>query len=38
MTDKLFVSFTFFTKAKVGNLDVALCVQEQVVQLQVSAE
>lgn len=32
------VPFTFFAKAKIGNLHITFSVQEQVVQLQVSAK
>lgn len=30
--------FTFFTKAKISNLYISLRIQEQVVQLQISAK
>lgn len=29
--------FTFFAKSKVSNLYIALCIQKQVIQLQISA-
>ena len=32
------MSLTLFAKAKVSNLYIALCVQEQIVQLQVPAD
>lgn len=32
------MSLTLFAKAKVCNLDIALCVQEQIVQLQIPAD
>lgn len=30
--------FTFFAKPKVSNLYISLCIQEQIIQLQISAE
>lgn len=38
LTSAVAEPFTFFTQAKISNLYISLCVQEQVIQLQISAK